>query len=67
MKNILITGGAGFVGFHLASKFINEGNKVSILDNFARPNEDSEFSSLQKNKNLTFNPPKGFSHFQVGF
>tara|TARA_R110000822_G_scaffold129646_2_gene265879 strand:- start:7892 stop:8890 length:999 start_codon:yes stop_codon:yes gene_type:complete len=54
MKNILITGGAGFVGFHLASKFINEGNKVSILDNFARPNEDSEFSSLQKNKNLTF-------------
>jgi UDP-glucose 4-epimerase len=54
MKNILITGGAGFVGFHLASKLIGEGNKVSILDNFARPNEDEEFSNLQKNKNLTF-------------
>ena len=54
MKKILITGGAGFVGFHLASKFINEGHNVCILDNFARPNEDKEFNKLQQNKNLTF-------------
>lgn len=54
MKKILITGGAGFVGFHLASKFIDEGHNVCILDNFARPNEDKEFNKLKQNKNLTF-------------
>jgi len=51
---ILITGGAGFVGFHLASKFVKEGKDVTILDNFARPNEDKEFKDLLKNDNLTF-------------
>lgn len=33
MKNILITGGAGFVGAHLCQRLINEGNKVICLDN----------------------------------
>ena len=32
MKNFLITGGAGFVGSHLAEELIKEGNKVTILD-----------------------------------
>ena len=34
MKKILITGGAGFIGFHLSKKFINEGFKVDLVDNF---------------------------------
>lgn len=33
-KNILITGGAGFIGSHLADR-LKEDNKVSIYDNFS--------------------------------
>jgi UDP-glucose 4-epimerase len=32
-KNILVTGGAGYIGSHVVRKLINEGYKVSILDN----------------------------------
>lgn len=33
MKNILITGGAGFVGSHLCQRLVNEGHNVICLDN----------------------------------
>src|SRR6056297_3421991 len=33
MKTILITGAAGFIGFHTAKKLINEGYKVIGCDN----------------------------------
>ena len=32
--NILITGGAGFIGSHLADSLIEQGHKVYIIDNF---------------------------------
>ena len=32
---VLITGGAGFIGSHLAEHFQNSGNEVTILDNFS--------------------------------
>ena len=32
MKNFLITGGAGFVGSHLAAELVSKGNKITILD-----------------------------------
>lgn len=35
MKNILITGGAGFIGSNLCDHFIAKGYKVTCLDNFA--------------------------------
>lgn len=34
MKRILVTGGAGFIGSHLCSRLINEGNDVICLDNY---------------------------------
>ncbi|TGM02269.1 UDP-glucuronic acid decarboxylase family protein [Leptospira jelokensis] len=33
-KRILITGGAGFIGSHLAESLLNAGNKIIVLDNF---------------------------------
>ena len=33
-KNILITGGAGFIGSTLADRLIKEANKVVVIDNF---------------------------------
>lgn len=35
MNTILITGGAGFIGSHLAQKLIGRGNKVVVLDNLS--------------------------------
>lgn len=34
-SNILITGGAGFIGSNLCEYFLSKGNKVTCLDNFA--------------------------------
>jgi len=34
MSKILVTGGAGFIGSHLAKKLIGRGDKVVIIDNF---------------------------------
>lgn len=33
-KRILITGGAGFLGSHLAERLLNEGNDIICVDNF---------------------------------
>jgi len=54
MKKILITGGAGFVGFHLAKKESTNGNEVTIIDNFQRPNMDEEFKNLISSENIFF-------------
>jgi UDP-glucuronate decarboxylase len=34
MKRILVTGGAGFIGSHLCTRLLNEGNEVISLDNY---------------------------------
>ena len=47
MKNVLITGGAGFIGFHLGRHLAAKGYRVYLLDNFSRAVEDDELCELQ--------------------
>jgi len=54
MIKVLITGGAGFIGFHLARKCVNEGLRVDILDNFSRAVKDRELDSLLNETNVRF-------------
>ena len=53
-KNIIITGGAGFIGYHLASKLSKRKFNIYILDNLSRGQHDMELKKLLKNKNINF-------------
>ena len=50
MKNILITGGAGFIGSNLTIKLVSLGYNITILDNLSRQihEEDSPFHQSVK-------------------
>lgn len=37
-KNVLITGGAGFIGSNIASKLVNRGVNVTVLDSLSEQN-----------------------------
>lgn len=47
-KRVLITGGAGFIGFHLAKRLAGEHHDVTIADNFFRGRHDAELDALLK-------------------
>lgn len=50
-KKVLISGGAGFIGLHLAKRLLNEGCQVDLLDNFSRAVNDKELKdTLRQNK-----------------
>ena len=49
---ILITGGAGFIGYHLTKKLAGEGHKVVIIDDFSRGVTDSFLKELQQDYNV---------------
>jgi UDP-glucuronate decarboxylase len=48
MKNILVTGGAGFIGSHLCEALIRKGNKVVCVDDLSTGNTNN-ISHLQDN------------------
>jgi len=58
MKNILITGTAGFIGFHLAKLLLNDGFKVhgfdAVTDYYDIRIKNARQKILQKNSNFTF-------------
>ena len=43
--NILITGGAGFIGSHLCDELLKEGNNVTAVDNLSCGNENNLYSA----------------------
>ena len=53
MKNILITGAAGFLGSHLCERFLKEDFHVTGMDNFITGSQKN-IDFLQKNKNFQF-------------
>jgi len=50
---ILITGGAGFIGSHLAEKLIASGNNVSVIDNLST-GEFANIRHLINNQNFSY-------------
>lgn len=53
MKNILITGGAGFIGSHLCERLLNEGNNVICIDNLFTGSKEN-IAHLISNDNFRF-------------
>ena len=54
MKNILITGAAGFIGFHLAKSLSEEPVKITLIDNYSRGKADEEYCALTAGKNVRY-------------
>ena len=46
MKNILITGGAGFIGSRLCEKLYERGYNITILDNLSEQIHGNQESDL---------------------
>ena len=51
-KKVLITGGAGFIGNHLANKLLDSECQIDLLDNFSRGVNDSQLAALTKNEKI---------------
>ena len=49
MKNILITGGVGFVGSNTAIHFAKKGWSVHLIDNLSRKGTKNNLTNLKKN------------------
>jgi len=57
MKNILITGGAGFIGSNLALKLIDKGYNITVLDNLSPQIHTSDsplYKSIKDKVNFIF-------------
>jgi dTDP-L-rhamnose 4-epimerase len=61
MRNVLITGGAGFIGSNLALKLINQGCRVTVLDNLSE-----QIHGDDPNKSYTYNLIKNKVNMIVG-
>ena len=42
MKKILVTGGAGFIGYNLVNRLVSEGAEVYVIDNFSTGLEENK-------------------------
>ncbi|GAA5817985.1 MAG: nucleoside-diphosphate sugar epimerase [Methanobrevibacter sp. CfCl-M3] len=54
MKKKLITGGAGFIGFHLAKCIYDIDSELTLIDNLSRGSIDDEFQEFIQKPNVNF-------------
>lgn len=54
MKRVLVTGGAGFIGYYLAKHLADQNLNVTIVDNFTRGKKDEAFETLISRKHVEF-------------
>ena len=66
-KNILITGGAGFVGSHLAKRLYNNGNKVIVLDNYFTGKKINHIRGVKYKKGETKNIFKYYKNTPIDY
>ena len=62
MARILVTGAAGFIGFHTATKLLDRGDEVVGLDNL----NDYYSVQLKRNRLSELTGRDGFSFAQLG-
>jgi UDP-glucuronate 4-epimerase len=61
--NILVTGSAGFIGFHTAKKLLDRGDKVIGVDNF----NDYYDPKLKEDRNKILEKYKNFKLYRINF
>ena len=66
-KNILITGGAGFVGSHLVKRLKEYGNNVKVLDNYFTGNKKNHIDGVFYKRGQTKNIFNYFRNFPVDY
>jgi nucleoside-diphosphate-sugar epimerase len=49
----LVTGAAGFIGYHTAARLLNRGDDVVLVDNFARGETDGLYRQLMRHPRAT--------------
>jgi UDP-glucose 4-epimerase len=54
MARILITGGAGFIGYHLGKALAEQGTEIELVDNLSRGHLDGELTELVTRPNVRF-------------
>ncbi len=54
IKQMLITGGAGFIGVNAAKVFSQKGWDVTVMDNLSRNGAESNLEWLQRQNNINF-------------
>ena len=76
-KNVLVTGGAGFIGSHLCERLLRDGHRVICLDNVSTghirnindllPNPDFQFLRLDINDPINLEQYSELSAFKLPF
>ena len=53
-KKVLITGGAGFIGLHLAQRLLQDNIRVDLVDNFKRAVNDQMLNDILIDERANF-------------